>query len=365
MKLTKLDIVNFRNYSKLSLDFSDNINIFIGNNGEGKTNILESIYVLAITKSHRAYLDKSLIKAGCDFSKITGIVEKNSKIHKYDLIISQKGKRVSIDDINEKKISNYISKFKAILFCPDDLELIKGSPAERRKFLNIEIGQLDNNYIKILNEYNLLLKNRNEYLKKINIDSYNKEYLDILNAQIVDKALIIYKYRFEFLRNIERNLKEIYDNMFKKNMEIKYINSVDLTYFDVENIRKLLLNKLSNNLKKEIFLGSTQYGPHKDDFEVYFDSKNLKEYGSQGQQRLSILCIKISELDIFMKKTSEYPVLLLDDVFSELDIASRNRVLSIINKDVQVFITSTDIKYISSNIIKNSKIFKIENCKVS
>ena len=125
MKLTKLDIVNFRNYSKLSLDFSDNINIFIGNNGEGKTNILESIYVLAITKSHRAYLDKSLIKAGCDFSKITGIVEKNSKIHKYDLIISQKGKRVSIDDINEKKISNYISKFKAILFCPDDLELIK------------------------------------------------------------------------------------------------------------------------------------------------------------------------------------------------------------------------------------------------
>lgn len=364
MKIKNISINNFRNYEKLSLDFNDNINIFIGNNGEGKTNLLEAIYVLAVTKSHRSYIDKNLINEGKIYSKIEGTIVKKDNNHYFEILINSKGKRVSIDKVPLKKISDYLSNFTAILFCPDDLELIKGSPSERRKFLNIEIGQLDNKYVIHLNEYNNLIKNRNEYLKTMNIDNPNKEYLEVLNNQIIDKAIKIYEHRFDFISNIEKTMKEIYNKMTNGVLSIKYINTCELNNFDESKIRKILLEKLSNNLKKEIFLGSTQYGPHKDDFELYIDNKNVKDYGSQGQQRLSVLCIKISELEVFKSISGYYPILLLDDVFSELDIEKRNKMISLINNDIQVFITSTDIKNINRSLLKNSTVFKIENSMV-
>ncbi len=365
MKIRKLSIINFRNYEKLLLEFNDNINIFIGDNGEGKTNILESIYVLAITKSHRSNIDKNLIKNGMEYLKITGEISSENKINTHEILINNKGKRVSINRNAFKKISDYISSFTVILFSPDDLELIKGSPSERRKFLNIEIGELDNKYVYYQNEYNNLVKNRNEYLKHIDIDKYNKEYLDIINNQIVEKSLKIYKYRFSFIKEMTKNLKRIYLDIFNLNINIKYINTCDLDEYDETKISNILLNKLTNNLKKEIILGSTQYGPHKDDFEIYLEDKNIKEYGSQGEQRLAILCIKLSELNIFKDIKNEYPVLLLDDVFSELDIEKRNKLIEIIDPNIQVFITSTDIKNISKKLLINATIYKIKNNKVS
>lgn len=361
MKIKSIHISNFRNYEKLSLDFNEKINIFIGNNGEGKTNLLESIYVLAVTKSHRSYIDKTLIKSGELYSKIEGTVVKNDKDNNFEVFFNSKGKRVSINKVPLKKISDYLSNFTAILFCPDDLELIKGSPSERRKFLNIEIGQLDNKYLICLNEYNNLIKNRNEYLKTMNIDNPNKDYIEVLNNQIIDKAINIYKHRFNFLNEIEEKMKAIYQKVTNGVLSIKYINTCEIYKFDEDTIRKVLSDKLSNNLRKEIFQGSTQYGPHKDDFEIYIDDKNVRDYGSQGQQRLSVLCIKISELEVFKNITGTYPVLLLDDVFSELDIEKRNKMITLVNGNVQVFITSTDVKNINRSVLKDATVFKIEN----
>ncbi len=362
MKLTKLDITNFRNYDKLSLEFED-VNILVGKNGVGKTNILESIYVLAITKSHRSYLDKNLIKEDKDFAKITGSVNKKGKKNTYELVISAKGKKVSINKNILRRISDYLSNFTAILFCPDDLDLIKGSPSERRKFLNIEIGQLNNKYIATLNDYNQLIKNRNEYLKNITFNNYNAEYLSIINNQIATKASIIYDYRYKFLRKVEENLIKMYDEQFKLPIKIEFSNNCEIID-ETDNIKEKILNKLNKNLKKEIILGSTQYGPHKDDFDIILDGKNIRDYGSQGQQRLVVLGLKISELSIFKETTGEYPVLLLDDVFSELDIEKRNKIIALVEDDVQVFITSTDVKNINKKIRDNAKIFKIKNCKV-
>ena len=292
--------------------------------------------------------------------KVIGKIDSLKKTKRLEIMMNAKGKMVSINNIPIKKVSAYISNFTVLLFCPDDLELIKGSPSERRKFLNLEIGQLDNKYFKVLNEYNKLVKNRNEYLRGINKNKYDEKYIEVLNYQLSEKASLLYKYRFSFIDQLKVNLKKIYKEITSNSIEIKYKNSCDLDKYDQEKIKEILNSKLKNNLSKEIYQGNTLYGPHKDDFEIYIDGKSLREYGSQGQQRLVVLCLKISELEIFKENKSEYPVLLLDDVFSELDIDKRNKIMSFINKEIQVFITSTDVENINKEILKHAKIYNIE-----
>lgn len=360
MKINKIEIKNFRNYQNFSLEFNPNINIFIGNNGEGKTNILESIYFLAITKSHRAVSDKLLITTDKDIMKVCGNVNTLSGNKNMEILVNSKGKKVSINKSILKKISNYISNLVVILFSPDDLDLIKGSPLIRRRFLNIEIGQLNNKYLNYLNEYNELLKNRNEYLKSINIDNINMNYIDIINEQLVEKASYIYKYRFDFIDKLNLYLKNVYSNLTKDDIKIKYANSLSLEKYN-DNIKDILLSKLNNSIKRDIFNGSTYYGPHKDDFDIYLNGQLIKDYGSQGQQRLCVISIKFAELEIFKDLKGEYPILLLDDMFSELDIEKRNLIIKYLKNDMQVFITSTDINDIDSNIIKKASIYNIKN----
>lgn len=359
MKINNIDIYNFRNYERLNINFSENINIFIGNNGEGKTNILESIYVLAITKSHRSYMDKNLITTSKNIMKIKGKVDTLKGIKNMELVMSNKGKRVSINKVVSKKVSDYISNLSVILFSPDDLELVKGSPGIRRKYLNIEIGQLDNKYLYYLNDYNELLKTRNEYLKSINLDNVNKEYLDILNNQLVDKAYEIYKYRYDYVDSLNRYMKNISNDLSSHSIRISYVNNLDIEKLD--NIKNILLSKLNSNLKREIIVGTTLYGPHRDDFDIFINEKNARDYGSQGQQRLCVLCMKFAELEIFNEIKKEYPILLLDDIFSELDNDKKNAIVKYLSNNIQVFITSTDITDIDKKIISNSKIFKIED----
>ena len=357
MRIKNIEVHNFRNYEKLNVEFNDNINIFIGNNGEGKTNILESIYVLAITKSHRSYIDKALITNNKSIMKINGKVETLNGSKNLELIMNQKGKRVSINKIVSKKVSDYISNMSVVLFSPDDLELVKDSPSIRRKFLNIEIGQLDNRYLYYLNDYNELLKTRNEYLKSVNLENVNKEYLDIINKQMCDKASYIYNYRNEYIDNLNKYLVKISKNLCDKNIKLKYVSSV--------NNSEELLNKLNDNLKREIILGSTLHGPHKDDFEIYIDDLDARNYGSQGQQRMCVLCIKFAELEVFNEKKKEYPILLLDDMFSELDNIKKNKIVEYLNNNIQVFITSTDINDIDKKLLKNAKIYTINNGNIA
>lgn len=362
MILKKIDLVNYRNYGKVSVALNDKINIFIGNNAQGKTNILESIYVLALTKSHRNITDLNLILFGKERAKITGKVKMDRLVETLEIQLGKTEKKVFKNKTPIKKISDYISNLTVILFTPDDLEIIKGSPSIRRNLLNIEISQIYNHYIQVLNEYNKLLKNRNEYLKMLYVNHFSdKKYLDILTEKLIEKAIFVYKKRKEFIDEINSNISEIYKEITGVDgISIHYLNNCDISLYTEEEIATKMREKYKKNYKKELMQGMTLYGPHRDDFEFYYKNENLKLFGSQGQQRLAVICFKLSEIDIFKKKTNTAPILLLDDIFSEIDKSKKNKLLRFIDRDIQTIITATDLRGISKKIVDNAFVFKVD-----
>ena len=361
MFLVKLALVNFRNYRKCSIKLSKSVNIFIGNNSQGKTNILEAIYVLAVTKSHRFGEQENLIKKEEQMAKVKGTL-KLEKIYKdLEVDIGKNHKTTYINNTEIRKKQDYITNLNVILFTPDDLEIIKGSPMIRRNLLNIEISQMDKNYIKYLNEYNKILKNRNEYLKSMYINHLSDyRYLDILTEKLIDRAVMIYKYRMDFLHNINADIGKIYESITGyKNLHIVYQNSLDIYEFDEEKIRNSLRLKLEKNYERQLQLGSTLYGPHRDDFLFYIGEDNVRIFSSQGSQRLAVIAFKLSEISIFKEKTGHVPILLLDDIFSEIDSKKKRKLISFIPEDVQTIITATDLKNVNKKLLKNSKIFEV------
>ena len=362
MFLKEINLKNFRNYSNLKLKFNKKINIFIGNNAQGKTNILESIYFLSITKSHRTLKEMFLIKNDEIFTKVQGKVKGESKLStKYEVILNQNGKIVSINDNKIRKISDYLSNINVIMFCPDDLEVIKGTPSERRYFLNIEIGQLYNDYLKHIYNYNKILKNRNEYLK--NNYNFDKVYFDVLTEELIKENVKIIKYRDSYIKEINKYISKIYKNLTKKdNIYVKYETFIDVD--TEENMYKKIKDKFNKSYENELYQKVTLHGAHKDDFSVYIDDIKINNYGSQGQHRIAILSIKLSEVEIFKNIKNVKPILLLDDIFSELDKLKKNNIINYIDNDLQVFITSTDLKNISRKLLKEADIFKIDKGKV-
>lgn len=362
MIVRKIQLKNFRNYENLDIELNKKINVFLGNNGQGKTNILESIYVLAITKSYRTNQDTDLIRASTKSTKIKGIIKKKESQNESELeiLINNKGKKVSINKKPIKKISEYISYFNVITFHPDDLILLKGSPSERRKFLNVEIGQLDNQYLIYLNNYNTILKNRNDYLKKITLESYDSGYLDIITRQLVDNAVMIYMYRQDFIDKLNKAIKKVNGKIKGlEDVELKYETSVSIT--TAEEIKQALIEKYKNNLQREIFITQTITGPHRDNFLFFMGENNIKDFGSQGQQRMAVLSLKLAEIEIFKEKKGEYPLLLLDDVFSELDNRKKIAIMRYLSKRMQIVITTTDINNIDISEFKEISIFMVKN----
>ena len=363
MKIVKLKLKNFRNYDNLEIEFNDKLNIIIGNNAQGKTNILESIYFLSITKSNLAVNDKNCIKKDMLFSKLEcDLIDKNYK-KKLSILINTNGKKLEINNNEIKKHSEYIGNLKVIIFNPDDVRLIKEAPGNRRRFLNIEISQLYGNYINILNEYNLVLKQRNEYLKMIKNNKINYLYLDILNDKLIDLAISIYKYRIMFIEMINKYIGKIYSEIsLMDGLFIKYIPNIDISDFD--QIKDTFRHKLEDNLDKEIIYGSTLIGPHRDDFSFKLKDNDLLLYGSQGQQKMAILALKLAEIDVFNDICGEYPIILLDDLFSELDVEKRNKVINYLNRDMQTIVTTTDLKNIDKKLIKGATVYTIDDGKI-
>ena len=361
MFLSEINLQNFRNYSKLKLKFKKNINIFIGNNAQGKTNILESIYFLSITKSHRTTKENFLIKDNEVMTKVTGKVKNESISKKYEVMLNTNGKRVSINDNPIKKISDYLSNITVVMFCPDDLEIIKGTPHNRRYFLNIEIGQLYNDYLKHIYNYNKILKSRNDYLKNNNY--FDKVYFDVLTESLIKENIKIIKYRYNYIELINKYITNIYKDLTKKdNIYLKYETFIDVDEEDI--MYKKIKEKYNKSFENELFQKVTLYGAHKDDFSVYIDDIKINNYGSQGQHRIAILSIKLAEVEIFKNIKEVKPILLLDDIFSELDKNKKNNIIKYINNDLQVFITSTDLKNVSRKLLKNADIYKVETAKV-
>lgn len=362
MYLKKIKLHSFRNYKSLSFSLTKGINIIYGNNAQGKTNLLESIYVLGLTKSHRSIIDNSLIKNGEEYLTIEGIVCDSSINNKLNIYIDSKNKILKYNDTTIKKVSDYISKLNIIIFYPDDLDLIKGSPITRRKYINMELSQLYSNYYVLINEYNKILKIRNDYLKKLNKKiSYDTAYLEIITNYLIDKAIPIIKLRYKFIKKINEYCSNIFkDIMELEHFKIEYKPSLNINLNEKELKEKILI-EYKDKLEYDIKMMSTNIGPHKDDFKFYLGDKNLKYYGSQGQQRVGVLSLKLSEIEIFKKYRETSPILLLDDIFCELDDNKKNNLLKYISRDIQTIITTTDLTNLDEKLIKKSKLFNINN----
>ena len=360
MYLKRVELKNFRNYSSLKISFNKGINIIYGNNAQGKTNLLESIYVLALTNTFRNVYDTDLIMKDRKFFNIKGIL-KNSKLDtilniSYDNI----KKRMILDDSEITKVSSYISVMNTILFTPDDLDIIKGPPLVRRKFLNTELSQLYSNYYILLSEYEKILKMRNDYIKSGMLDI---NYYDIITSFLIEKDILIFKIRKKFIERINNYADEIFKNITGlSGFKIVYKPNLDYSEYDYD--KNKILEVFKNKYDSEYKFLSTFYGIHKDDFEFYLGDSNLKLYGSQGQMRISVLTLKLSEIEIFKKWKNSTPILLLDDVFSEIDEIKNNNLLNYLSRDLQVIITAVSLNSFNKDILSKAKVFRIESGKI-
>lgn len=366
MYLTDFSLENFRNYQKVSVKFDPNVNIFIGQNAQGKTNLLEAIYFLALTRSHRTSNDHDLINFQADFAKISGQLFRSQIDLSLELRITAQGKKALINHIEQAKLSNYVGKMNTILFSPEDLNLIKGSPVTRRRFMDLEFGQINPEYLYFLSQYRQVLKQRNNYLKQLNYkQATDRVFLQVLSDQLAGLGAEIVQRRINYLKFLNEFAQESHRQISAKNekLVISYacsVNGVDETT-STEEIYQKILDVYQSSEEKEIKLGTTLVGPHRDDLVFTIDGKDAHLYGSQGQQRTVVLSLKLAEIQLFEKITHEYPILLLDDVMSELDKTRQNALLNFIHGKTQTFITTTDLDGISWEIIKQPKIIQIEN----
>lgn len=355
MHVRKLELTNFRNYDKYKVDNLGDINIIIGENGVGKTSILESIYVCSLARSFKSNDDYVILKNNTEFVKIKVGLQGEKKDINLEFLLTNNGKKTKINNHLKKRISDFISQYKVILFSPDEIKIIKESPNTRRNYLNISLSQINKSYIKLLNNYNLLIKNKNDYLKKVYINSnMDLRYLDVLDMKIAEIGCEISKERKEYIEKLNKYIKKIFKKFKKEDdLYIKYESQF------LNKDTKEVLELLRKNRNNELTLGLTKTGIHRDDFIFMHNGNNAKEYSSQGLQKLVLLSLKMAELEVLINDYYEEPILLLDDLFSELDIGNQNKILNNLNKNVQVFITTTDINNVKQNLLKKAKVINL------
>ena len=375
MKIKSLKLLYFRNYLSANIDVHPSLNVLVGNNANGKTNIIESIFCLALGRSYRTKSDSECIMFGETATAMSCVVNKNDKNHDIMLGISNKGKSAKIAGVKKTKLTDFVGELNVVLFSPEDLQLVKGSPSLRREFINREFYQFSRIYHKYYLMYQHLLKQRNSYLKDMRKnpkDEMSLAYLETLTSQLAKVAIYITKERVSFVQDIS---ELTYKNMMKisngqESLKIRYKSSVleslniaDVTDegFTEENLTKVMMKKSFDDIMR----GSTKIGPHQDDLEFYINDLDAKMYASQGQQRSIVLSLKLAEINYLKSKTGTYPVLLLDDVLSELDKNRQLKLLDAINENVQTFITTPSISDIKEDLLKKAKVFKIENGNIS
>jgi len=375
MKIKSLKLLYFRNYLSTNIEVHPSLNVLVGNNANGKTNIIESIFCLALGKSYRTKSDSECIMFGETATAMSCIVNKNDKDLDIMLGINNKGKSAKIAGIKKTKLTDFVGELNVVLFSPEDLQIVKGSPALRREFMNREFYQFSRIYHKYYLMYQHLLKQRNSYLKDMRKnpkDEMSLAYLETLTSQLAKVALYITKERVSFVQDIS---KLTYKNMLnisngQETLKIKYkssvldalnISEINDESFTEENLTKVMMKKSFDDIMR----GSTKIGPQHDDLEFYINDLDAKMYASQGQQRSIVLSLKLAEINYLKEKTGTYPVLLLDDVLSELDKNRQLKLLDAINENVQTFITTPSISDIKEDLLKKAKVFKIEDGNIS
>lgn len=359
MFIKRLQMLNYRNYNVLDINLGPNVNVFMGDNAQGKTNILEGIYYCAFARSHRTSKDRELIKWNADNALLSVTVGRERLDKRIDISILKDGKKaIQINKIKIKKIGELFGNFNVVMFSPEDLKIIKDSPSIRRKFIDMELCQLQPKYYYNLVQYNKVLNERNSLLRTRNI---NKDILDVYDMQLVEFGYNIIVERLEYIKKLNKYSAQIHSDITsgKEQIEFKYISTIK----DLENIKENFYSILEKNRARDIERGITSVGPHRDDFMVLINDIDTKSYGSQGQQRTAVLTIKFSSLKIIKELTGEHPVLLLDDVLSELDFSRKRYILSTIG-DIQTIITCTGIEDLYEYLDDKSKVFKVKDGEI-
>ncbi|MEC5425053.1 DNA replication/repair protein RecF [Virgibacillus sp. C22-A2] len=368
MHIEQLQLKNYRNYEKLAISFDDKINVIIGENAQGKTNLMEAIYLLAFTKSHRTTREKELIQWDKEYAKIEGRITKRNRAFPLEVIISSKGKKAKLNRIEQKRLSNYIGALNVVMFAPEDLTLVKGSPQIRRRFIDMELGQIQPRYIYHLGQYQKILKQRNHLLKQMQRkQKQDKTMLDILTEQLVEHAATLLERRFVFLDLLRKWASPIHYGISRQleKLEIKYNPSIEVSEeVNKEKIESIYLNKFHEIQEKEVERGTTLIGPHRDDLIFYVNNKDVQTYGSQGQQRTTALSVKLAEIELIYNEVGEYPVLLLDDVLSELDDYRQSHLLNTIQGKVQTFVSTTSVEGINHKTLEKAEIIRVHDGKV-
>ncbi len=351
-RLKQIKISNFRCYESLTQEFSPNINIIIGDNAVGKTSLIESVYALGVTKSHKASSDLEMIRHNADFCFVKGVFE-DDRAHDVCLSINANGKQLVKNGKKIKHISEYLGFFYVVMFCPEDLELVKGGPINRRKFLDVNIGQIDHIYLESLIKYKKILKQRNQILKDLGETQpkYNKDMLEILTKALIKEAKTIISIRKEFVLKLNNYFSKQVAAISGGNEQayLKYLPNCE---------EKDLENKFFEREKLDLITKTTNCGPHRDDFEIIFNGKE-SAYASQGQQKTFVLALKLSLVDVIKEKSNRI-IVILDDVFGELDVHRQKQLIKLLEMNYQIFITTTSIDSLDEDILKNSKIIKID-----
>lgn len=359
MYISSLSLSNFRNYSDEKIEFSPYTNIIYGNNAQGKTNILEAVYLFSQGRSHRAKSDKELIKFGEDFSKLSLKFHDDNRDYSASMRLIKNGKKnIKINHVQITKLSMLMNYLNVVMFSPEDLDLVKGAPSSRRRFMDTSISQLYPRYLTSLIDYHKALSQKNSLLKALKRQSARSDVmLSVWNEQLAKEASKIMEYRMEFVKLIDGFASKIQREISNEVLKIDYFPGTKSDGIDKSSIFKYF----ERNQRREIEFASAQVGVQRDDLHISVNKNEARIYASQGQQRTAALSMKIAEADYLQSIKGEYPVLLLDDIMSELDV-NRRMYLSQKIRDKQVLITSTD-----TGLIKNTdstKLFHIKNGSV-
>ncbi|WP_069999900.1 DNA replication/repair protein RecF [Cellulosilyticum sp. I15G10I2] len=355
MYIKELSLKDFRNYIKLDLELDKGINIFKGDNAQGKTNILEAIYLCATARSHRTHKEKEIIRWGSEYAHVMVSLQKNFIDDIIDFHLSQKSKAAAINKMPIHRLGELFGCINIVMFSPEDLQLVKSSPKERRRFIDIELCQIDKLYYHALKQYHKVLKQRNLALKQY-LKNKDMSIIDIWDIQLEEYAKEIIKKRSEFIQELNIIAKRIHEDISggKENLEVVYEPSINSDEFQ---------SKMLKFREKDILYQTTSIGPHRDDLNFLINGMDVKIYGSQGQQRTVVLSMKLAELSIMTKYIGEEPILLLDDVLSELD-DKRQKDLFKYTENIQTLITCTGIEQSVWNTQKIGKLYYVKEGNV-
>ncbi|SDH55989.1 DNA replication and repair protein RecF [Aneurinibacillus thermoaerophilus] len=363
MILRELELTHYRNFEHVHVHFDAPIVLFVGSNAQGKTNMLESIYVLAMAKSHRTNKDKELIGWDASFSRLSCRLDRRGSPVTLDIQLTAKGKKAKVNQLEQRRLSDYIGAMNVVMFAPEDLSIVKGSPNVRRRFLDMEIGQVSKSYLYNMLQYQKLVQQRNQAMKELQTGKAFRDMLDVYNIQMANLAVKVLQKRFVFMDKLEKWGREIHAQITqgKEKLTLSYESTFPVTKDMSENEAEEVVYKyLTSIQEREIVRGTSLAGPHRDDIHFFINGTSVHRYGSQGQQRTTALSLKLAEIELIRQEVGEYPLLLLDDVLSELDANRQTHLLQNIKDRVQTFVTTTGVEGLYHQTLQQAALYRVK-----